>query len=95
MISRVFFAAQMADLIKFGVKITAGNSFCGRFGVTRDKDSPEPEWVAYPAVNFDQDLGRGPNLGVPEAQNGPNKRVVPHAIVWATDILWRAAIFHL
>ena len=60
----------MADLIKFGAKITAGNSFCGRFGVARDKNSPEPEWVAYPAVNFDQDLGRGPNLGVLGVHNG-------------------------
>ena len=49
---------------------TAGNSFCGWFGVVRDKKRPQPRRIVYPAVNFDQDYGRGPNLGVPGVQNG-------------------------
>ena len=32
--------SNLADLIKFGTKITVGNSFCGRFGVIRDKKRP-------------------------------------------------------
>ena len=60
----------MVDLIKFGTKITVGNSFWGRFGVIRDKKRPQPGKLAYPTVNFAQDLGRGPNFGVPVTQNG-------------------------
>jgi len=62
--------SKMVDLIQDLDNFTAGNSFCGRFGAFRDKKRPQPGRSAYPAVNFDQNLGRGPNLGVPWVQNG-------------------------
>ena len=62
--------AQAADLIKFGTKITVGNSFCGRFGVIRDKKRPQPGKLAYPTVNFAQSLGQSGGFGGDGDQNG-------------------------
>ena len=61
---------NLADLIKIGLNITAGNSFGGRLGVVRDEKGPQPGGMVYPAVNFGQDLGRGPDFGVPVTEFG-------------------------
>ena len=61
--------SNLVDLIKFAAQITTGNSLRAVRGCPGQK-RPQPERVAHPAVNFDQDLGRGPNFGVPGVEFG-------------------------
>jgi hypothetical protein len=42
----------MADLVNFGLRFTVGNGVWVWFGVVRDKKSPEPGRISYPAVMF-------------------------------------------
>ena len=40
------------------------------FPTKRSGKGPQPGGMVYPAVNFGQDLGRGPDFGVPGAEFG-------------------------
>jgi len=53
----------MADLVNFGLRFTVGNGVWVWVGVVRDKKSPEPGRIAYPAVMFAPALGQSRGFG--------------------------------